>query len=145
MAPNGSHILPIADDVVFMPGALEQAIEVMNGQFPGGNGVVGLHVKNFNASPYAFMLIGRGFLQNDLGGVLFHSGYKHFFADTELGECARSRGKFYLSAAEVIHHHPASGAAEDSTHRRSRQENWTDDHALYEKRKAQLRPGVLTR
>lgn len=141
----GSHLLPISDDIVFEPGAIERAVQALKASFPDGDGVVGFDIRNMgekDKSSYAFMLIGSKFLSDTLKGVPFFKGYRHFYADTELGELASRMGKFIsCKEAGVIHFHPSSGHAADATHLSGRQEKWEHDHALYEARKKCLENG----
>jgi hypothetical protein len=135
----GSHLLPISDDIVFEPKAIENAVFALNAAFPDGDGVIGFDIKNMtekDKSPYAFMLIGNKFLSETLNGIPFFKGYRHFYADTELGELAASMGKFITcKEAGIIHFHPSAGHAADATHLKDRQEKHGHDRVLYEARK----------
>jgi len=144
----GSHLLPIADDIVFDPGAIESAVFALNAAFPDGDGVVAFDIKNIKEDqkcPYAFMLIGNRFLSETLNGTPFFKDYQHFYADMELGELANSLGKFILcKEARVIHFHPSAGHVADETYSNKRQEKWNHDHALYVARKKCLVNGFAS-
>lgn len=138
-SPYDSHILPIADDIVFKPGAIQVALDALNKLFPDGDGVIGLDVENMTQkqkSPYAFMLIGNKFFNERLKRRMFFPGYLHFFADTELGEAANKIGRFELcKEAKVYHFHPVTGAPADETYLKNREQRLQHDHALFHKRK----------
>jgi hypothetical protein len=137
----GSHILPISDDIVFEPGAIQTALNALNFHFPDSDGVIGFNIKNMtekDKSPYAFMLVGSKFFNERLNRVLFYPQYRHFFADTELGEYADSIGRFkFCEQAMLTHYHPSTGAPADATHIRNRGEKWEHDHMIYQHRKKQ--------
>ena len=127
-----SHILPISDDIVFHEGALSNAIEALDQYFPDGDGVIGFCTSNFKSSPYAFMLVGNTFFNKRLKRQLFHSSYKHFFADTELGRFAEKMNKFLLCEyAKINHYHPVAGFPKDETHVRNRKEKWEHDRRVF--------------
>lgn len=132
-----SDILPIPDDITFQKMAIDAALKEMDDRFPGHDGIVGFNIINLGkaASPFAVMLIGSGFFNNNLKRTMFFAGYKHFYADTELGMNAERLGKFYLcKEAEVIHFHPAAGYPADKTHREKRNEKWTHDRKIFDTR-----------
>ena len=133
-----SDILPIADDVIFQPGAISAARKAMSEEFPDYNGIIGFNIINLpkgQASLYAFMLIGRKFFSEHLNRTIFYPEYKHFYADIELGEAAEKIGKFYFcEEARVIHYHPVAGYPQDETYRRNRQSKWAHDNKLYQSR-----------
>jgi hypothetical protein len=142
----GSHLLPIADDIVFEPGAIKNAVFALNAAFPDGDGVVGFDVKNMDDDqkcPYAFMMIGNRFLSETLNGIPFFHKYRHFYADMELGELADCLGKFITCKdAGIIHFHPSAGYPKDETHMKARQEKWDHDNAVYVTRKKCLANGL---
>lgn len=123
----GNHVLPIADDIEFLPGSLREAEKALN------DDVVGLNVVNMEATDTAFMLISHDYYGR-CGG--FNAGYRHFYADTEFGNLAKARGKFKIcKEAKILHYHPAAGYHEDATHRWARRNNiWKKDDELYNKR-----------
>ena len=138
-----SHVLAIADDIIFEPGAIQEAVDTLNDAFPDGDGIIGLNITNMRNDqkcPYAFMLVGSKFFNERLARVLFFPGYRHFFADMELGEYAESLGRFrFCSEARVIHFHPSTGAPADRTHTEGRQGKWEHDNELYLERKTRIR------
>jgi hypothetical protein len=134
-APIHSDVLPVADDIIFQPGAIENARKHLYQRFSGGDGIVGFKIVNMsekNASPYAFMLVGAKFFNDRIGRTLFCEGYKHFFADTELGQYAQSLERFEVcQEAAVIHLHPNTGAPADATYLNRRSEKLEADSALF--------------
>ena len=134
----GSHLLPISDDIIFAPKAIETALEALNRHFPDGHGIVGFNVSNLiekYRSPYSYMLISSEFLKIRLKGVPFYYKYLHFFADVDLGRFAEKMGRFILcKEAEVIHYHPSAGHTADKTHNKNRQLKWQYDHDLFNER-----------
>ncbi len=133
-----SHVLPIADDIEFRPGAIAAAVEALHEKFPDGDGVVGLNAVNMSEKdkrPYSFLLIGSKYLNTRLAGKPFYDGYHHFYADIEAGMSAQKIGRFFFcEAAGLIHHHPSSGSLPDRTHLYKRQEKWAHDYALFNER-----------
>jgi GT2 family glycosyltransferase len=97
-------------------------------------------------SQYSYMLVGKKFFDQRLGRKLFYPEYRHFFADTELGEYAKSIGRFmFCEEAQITHYHPSTGAQADATHTEGRCEKWEHDHYLYLKRKSEwLKNGFVT-
>jgi hypothetical protein len=130
-------LLPITDDIEFDKGSIQNAINVLydnNFRFHG-NGVCAFHVRNMECADYAYMLVGRKFFDEVLGEVLFEGGYKHFYADQELGDKAKKRSKFcYCMDATILNYHPSAGYAEDETHKHLRSEKLSHDEKLYSDR-----------
>jgi hypothetical protein len=137
-APIGSHVLPISDDIVFAEGAIQNALKCLEDSFENDCGVVGFKIANMdekNASPYAYMLIGSVFFTDILKRKLFWHEYKHFYADTELGNFAKWLDRFIVcNDAEVMHFHPSAGYPADYTHTNRRHEKWKHDYRIYEER-----------
>lgn len=142
MAPEHSHVLPASDDIEFEKDALIIAAERLQKKFPDYDGIIGLHISNMdsaNGSPYGFMLVGSKFFNKRLKRQLFFPKYRHFYADTELGEYARALGRFQeCPEARVIHHHPCTGVRPDATHLNGRQAKWTHDNKLFRDRSKQM-------
>lgn len=122
-------VIVCCDDVEFMPGAISKAQSLL------GNGVVGFNQINVpGGSPYAFMLISEAY-HKEFG--FLHSGYKHFYADTEYGELVQERGRFIFGAdCHVKHYHPCVTKVEDATHLCGRDYKLEHDSKLYALRKA---------
>ena len=115
--PN--HFLALADDAMLSPDCLENALKCLHKTYPNSDGIVGLKVINVpTTTETSFLLIGRRYLKRFLFSKPFYPQYRHFGADTELGETARRFGKFQLcETARVRHLHPASGERKpDATH-----------------------------
>lgn len=123
------HILIACDDIEFMPGAIQKALDML------GDGIVGFNQINIpGGSQYAFMLISEAY-HKEFG--YFHKHYKHFFADTEYGEQAKERGRFKFGAeCHVKHYHPSATKQPDATHNNNRMDKLSHDMELYELRKA---------
>jgi hypothetical protein len=130
-------LLPISDDIEFDPGSIERAINVLydeNFRFMG-NGVCAFHVRNMECADYAYMLVGQKFYVDVLKCILFPGGYKHFYADQELGDKAKSLSKFcYCLDATIVNYHPNAGYKEDETHKYQRSEKIAHDEELYNRR-----------
>lgn len=138
-AGSETHILPISDDIIFEPGAIQSAVNELHTVFPDTDGVIGFDIRNMSQKDkcsYAYMLIGKKFFNERLGRKLFHAEYHHFYADMELGENANKLGRFRMChSAGLIHFHPSAGYLADKTHREGRQEKWSHDHKIYMDRK----------
>jgi len=134
-----THILPISDDIIFEPGAIQAAVNELHTVFPDTDGVIGFDIRNMSQKdkcPYAYMLIGNKFFTERLRRTLFHAEYHHFYADMELGEHANKLGRFRTCpTAGLIHFHPSAGYLADKTHCEGRQEKWSHDHKIYMDRK----------
>lgn len=138
LASNAKYdLLPISDDIEFDPGSIQRAKDTLYDQNLGfmGNGVAAFHVRNMECADYAYMLVGQKFYVDVLGCKLFHGGYKHFYADQELGDKAKSRSKFvYCLDATIVNYHPKAGYQEDETHKYQRSEKIAHDEELYNRR-----------
>jgi hypothetical protein len=131
---SGSHLCPTCDDVEYCDDAIGIAEAMLMDKF-NGDGVIGFSVINMKCNDDAFMLIGRTFYDGVLEGQLFHDGYEHFYADTELGRLAKSLGKFAVCAdAKMLNYHPAGGYGEDVTHKHRRAEKLDHDRTVYDSR-----------
>lgn len=129
------HVLPISDDMIFKPNAIACAQYYLLEYFPDGDGVLGLKTENFDAKDTSVMLLGEKFIQRFPDRQVYFPGYKHFGADTELGEFAKSIGRFrFCPEAVVTHFHPVSGYPIDETHKHGRQ-YLREDLQLFEDRK----------
>lgn len=141
-SPLDSDILPISDDILFQKGAIRAAISELEHYFPDHDGIIGFDISNMpekDKSPYAFMLVGSKFFNDRLGRYLFFNGYRHFYADTEIGMFAESLDRFRICyKAQVVHFHPCTGVPADETHLRNRVENWSHDNALFLKRRRNI-------
>lgn len=124
-------LVPTCDDVEYYPGALQNAQKMLNQKF-SGNGVIGFSVTNMKCNDDAFMMVGRQWY--DCYG-LFNPAYEHFYADTELGNKAKSAGKFSICPnAKMKNYHPFVTGQEDETHRFRRAEKLAHDEQVYRSR-----------
>lgn len=131
------HVLPICDDVEFDPGSLAILEEAI--RYTQGWSAFGLNVTNMDHSKYGFMCIGRRLFIDEMKGILFHKGYKHFYADTELGEMLEDAKHYkFLEDCTLNHYHPTSGSKKDKTHTDGRTDKLQHDSSLYRKRKEEL-------
>lgn len=136
-------VLPAADDVVFHPGWLEQAIAA----FGEGVDVVGTNdlTPSTAAGQHATMpMLRRSYIEHTGAafgelGTVFHPGYHHNACETELCKLAQHRGVYISCPASIIEHcHPSWGTREvDDTDRKGNLRNWDADMALFEKRQAE--------
>lgn len=130
-------IIPISDDITFDAGSISKAESVLYDPQVGlcGDGVVGFKVRNMECKDYAYCLVGRKFLSQTLRGKLYHDGYKHFFADQELGDVAKRERKFRVAHdATIFNYHPIAGFPEDATHTDGRGEKLAHDEQVYRSR-----------
>lgn len=115
------HILPISDDMEFFPNTISRAVEALYKNFPDTDGVVGINTVNFEANDTSIMLIGDKFTHRFPSRMIYFPEYRHFGADTELGEFAKRTGRFvFCPEAQVKHFHPVSGESVDETHLHAR-------------------------
>jgi hypothetical protein len=134
-------IAPLADDVVFHAGWLEAVLP----HFEAGWQVVG----TYDCSPITedgghvtMPLLRRSYIE-DPGAVwgepgkIFHEGFHHSFAETELWHLALHRDVAIFEKNSVIEHrHPAWGTRKaDETDAKGNGQNWEADEALFLKRK----------
>lgn len=137
--------LILADHIVIQEGCVESIENAFADKFPDLDGCVGLSVSNMPPLPgvreYCFLAIGSKFLDRFPMRVAYCPDYYHFFADTELGEYAKSIDKFhYAEEAELYTYHPnANNAGRDSTHRASRKHMGRD----IETREERVNRGLL--
>lgn len=123
------NILPSPDDIEFMPGAVRYA-ETMMKKYRN-NAVVAFTVINMKCNDDAFVLVGGELIKER--GYLFNEGFEHFYADTELGDYAKSKDKFYVcSKAQIKNYHPVVTKIFDETHNYRRSEKLEHDRKYYE-------------
>jgi GT2 family glycosyltransferase len=134
-----SHILFLTDDIIFMPKAIEKAVNALLYRYPDSDGVVGFNIVNMlekQKVPYAYMLVGKKFFNERLDRTLFFEGYQHFYADMELGLLASRLERFYFcQEAGLVHFHPCTGIAADETHSSGRSDKWQHDYKLFKDRR----------
>lgn len=123
------NILPSPDDIEFMPGSIRYAENVMKKH--ENNAVVAFKVINMKCNDDAFVLIGGKFIKER--GYLFNDGFEHFYADTELGNYAKSNNKFFIcEKAHIKNYHPIVTRIFDETHNHRRSEKLENDRKHYE-------------
>lgn len=102
----------IVDDIEFRPDCLMVAIKEFAMRFPDTDGLLGLNQENIPKDKEGFSrnamgIIGRKFAERYSDKQCFCPDYTSFHADAELGNFARSLGKFvYCDEARVMHYHP---------------------------------------
>jgi len=124
------------DDIEFMPGSIELAIERLREYYPDGDGVVGFNYVGSSQSKTATCLVGQKFLLRYPQRKLFYPDYFHFSCQ-EIDRLAAKLGKLHFEEkAEVHHYHPAWNRSEmDKTHAEARVHR-ESDLGLSSKRKA---------
>lgn len=133
MAEDG--LLPLCDDMEFIPGALTRALEKFNQAFTDDDGVLGLHQEGISSyAPTGVCLIGRKFLSRYPGKQLFNTDYGHF-GDVEIYELAHKLDRYEFGGKEVAvyHHHE-----EDQTHCESRRCKKVDEVLRQKRRESGL-------
>lgn len=109
------------DDIEFLPGSIEIAVEKMREYYPDGDGVVGFNYVNSSQSKAATCLVGQKFLVRYPQRKLFYPEYFHFSCQ-EIERLASKLDKFQFEEnAKVNHYHPGSNHSElDKTHAEAR-------------------------
>ncbi len=113
----------LCDDVEVDQTCFEAVNKLMMNRWPDTDGVVGLHQKNIaNMNGWcqsAMGVVGRKFADRFPDRKIFCPVYQRFHFDSELGQYARSVGRFeYCLEASLWHHHPVYETNEmDETHR----------------------------
>ena len=116
------------DDIVFQPGAIDEAIKSMRMHFPDDDGVIGFHIEN--ASSFCISgvsLVGQPFLKRYPGKKLFFPKYFHFSCQ-EIERLGTKLGKIHSEKkARILHYHPAFYRDEiDKTHEEARKHRQRD-------------------
>lgn len=118
-------MLWLCDDVELLPDAINNAIKIMENDYPDYDGIVGFKQKCPGHPDYTFkwfgqVMIGRKFIERykDVNYQICCPDYFHFVQDRELFDYANSMGKFTKSPNSVLYHyHPAFISEEmDATH-----------------------------
>ena len=127
---DGAWLFTGQDDVQFCEGWLTAALRAMEDQFGNAGGVVTVH-DGCNARG-TMALVARSYIEEMSGcvdevGVVYHEGYRHAFAETELFETARTRGRWTYCQGSVVEHHWRRDGM-DETYQIG------DDHYLADKR-----------
>ena len=128
-------ILLAGDDMEFYPGAIAQAIRVL--ELRGTTDlVVGFNQANLSGFCQAgFVLIGEDFRKRFRGKGVYCPDFKHYYADTELLKFAKKVGKFfYCETARVNHWHFSVTGERDNTSKVSGV-NLERDKALFQERR----------
>jgi glycosyltransferase involved in cell wall biosynthesis len=142
-ASDDPLVLPAADDVVFHPGWLEQALAALTPEVDvvGTNDLTPATADGQHAT---MPIVRRSYIEG-LGaafgepGMVFHEGYHHNACETELCKLAQHRGVYVSCPASIIEHrHHSWGTRKvDDTDRKGNMRNWDQDIALFEKRHAE--------
>lgn len=128
VSKSSGDIVMASDDIEYDPQAFHVLTSLLTKH--GRDVVIGMGVSNMECNEDAFQCIGKTF--KDEHAPLYHEGYKHFYIDTEVGDLARSLGKFvYCPSAHLKNFHPNSGCAADATHTQGRSEKLFHDQELY--------------
>ena len=130
------YFLMGGDDMTFFTNAIDIAMEVMEDNFPDGDGVIGFNQTNLpNFCKAGFVLVGRKFIDRFPDSEMYCPDYSHYFSDPEFMAYAESVGKFvYAEDAKVLHFHPSVTGKQDETSRHSRT-HWKKDKDTSNKRK----------
>lgn len=121
------------------------AARAFQARFMGTDACLGLNMTNRpprpNCHEFAFMAVGRKFIERFPDALCMCPYYQHFWVDTELGLFAKSLDRFlFLPDATLIHPMPDHGEApKDETHEAGRRAA-QQDHDL---RRAREKAGLL--
>jgi len=98
-------ILYASDDLEFAPDCISKAVQMLQENFPDGDGLIGLNQQNRRyGSKSAFGLVGKKFINRFPDCQMFCPKYVHYGSDTELGNYARSLGRFrFCEEAMLLH------------------------------------------
>lgn len=106
--PESDLILTVADDVEFLPGWLEPALELA-----GSHAVVGM----YDGQPRAvgiLSLIRRTWINDEQAGLLTFPWYRVWFGEVERALRAKEQGQYALSyESRIEHYHPGVGKGPD--------------------------------
>lgn len=130
-------ICALGDDTLPQEGFLSKGLAHMT-ELPDGWGIVALPDGTGRKSLPVHFLADKRMIPL-LGGELLHTGYKHCFADQELGYRAILMRKYaYAEDVLVIHDNPVlTGKPLDDSYKKFYSPEWMNhDHDLYQKRKA---------
>lgn len=142
---TGDVVCILGGHLVLRDGCVDEIRAAFGEHFSDLDGVVGLNIENLPPKPdcheYAFMCVGRKFIERFDNARLFCEEYYHFGADTELGRFAVSIDRFHFAeSARVFTYHPITrNARADTTHRASRK-RLSHDKRIMEQRQ---RHGLL--
>lgn len=126
------------DDMEFLKGSIDMAIESMREHFPDDDGVIGFNVVSGGKfSPTAFGFVGQKFLRRYPNRKLFYPEY-FLFSCQEIYYLGNKLGKFHLEMnAKINHYHPSKFRKErDKTHHDGRI-NHAKDKEISNKRHAE--------
>ena len=120
-------VLYAVDDMQFLSGSIDAALQALQKHFPDGDGVIGLHMENRSprkggSGNYAGVaLVGQKFLKRYLNRKLFFPGY-FLFAAQEVTNLAVKLERLYMeSEAKFLHFSPGkTGEPGDQTHSEGR-------------------------
>ena len=129
----------MADDTIPLPGILDMAIAAQL----NFDGLIGFNDGTPRSKHHAtHFAVSRQFIENELAGEIFHTGYKHCFCDDELTFRAKLAGKFkYCENAKLKHNHPLldKGIKSDADYERVYSKDYFEhDEKLWKKRKKEL-------
>jgi len=128
------------DDMEFLEGSIDAAINSMREHFPDDDGVIGFNVVNGGKfSPTAFALVGQKFLKRYPNRKLFDPEYSHFSCQ-EINYLGDKLGKLHLEVeAKINHYHPSKFREErDETHDVARINHVRDREITQERRSKSL-------
>ena len=141
---RGDLVLPTADDVRFMPGWLDSAVNALSEPSVQVVGTDDLSPATANRDHATMPILRRSYCEDPGAvwgerGTVFNEGYAHNFCETETWQLAVHRGVTGWAEDCVIEHlHPAWGKREcDETDRKGNQQGWDEDEALFRSRQRQ--------
>lgn len=96
-------VLYASDDLKFPPNAISKAVAMLKSSFPDGDGLIGLK-QSCAGVDSAFGIMGKKFIDRFPDRQVFCPDYIHYVSDVEIGQFAKSIGKFYLYNDVVLAH-----------------------------------------
>jgi hypothetical protein len=108
------------DDVIFEYNTIKNIFIEYNKYFPDNDGVMGINQENIpDHLDSAFTIIGKKYSERFPDKKMWSEDYYRFYADREMGDYAKSIGKFqYSKECKIYHDHPSfNKEAIDDTHK----------------------------
>jgi len=123
-------ILVATDDIIYEPECITNVQKAVD---EDDTKLYGLKCLNMVCNDDAYVCISNEIVR-ETGGSPYNEEYYHFYADTELGETYKAKGKFEKINAEYTNMHPSVTGNPDDTHTHNRSYKLIHDKGIYENR-----------